>query len=51
MAQKDAIFKNLLSKEKEVEYLINSSYLNEKTKRNFTQAYQTRLKKIKTHSL
>ena len=50
MAQKDAIFKNLISKEKEVEYLINSSYLNEKTKQNFTQAYQTRLKKIKRYS-
>ena len=49
--QKDGIFKNLLSKKEEVEYLINSSYLNERTKRNYTQAYETRLKKIKKSSI
>ena len=49
--QKDGIFKNLLSKKEEVEYLINSSYLNERTKRNYTQAYETRLKKIKKYSI
>ena len=49
--QKDGIFKNLLSKKEEVEYLINSSYLNERTKRNYTQAYETRLKKIKKYSV
>jgi len=49
--QKDGIFENLLSKKEEVEYLINSSYLNERTKRNYTQAYETRLKKIKKSSI
>ncbi len=49
--QKDSIFENLLSKKEEVEYLINSSYLNERTKRNYTQAYETRLKKIKKSSI
>ena len=49
--QKDGIFENLLSKKEEVEYLINSSYLNERTKRNYTQAYETRLKKIKKYSI
>ena len=49
--QKDGIFENLLSKKEEVEYLINSSYLNERTKRNYTQAYETRLKKIKKYSV
>ncbi len=49
--QKDGIFENLLSKKEEVEYLINSSYLNERTKRNYTQAYETSLKKIKKYSV
>lgn len=49
--QKDDVFDNLLSKSEEVENLINASYLNEKTKRNYTQAYQTRLKRIKKHSM
>jgi serine/threonine-protein kinase HipA len=45
--QKDNIFNNLLSKSEEVENLINASFLNEKTMRNYTLAYQTRLKKLK----
>jgi len=49
--QKEDVFNNLLSKKEEVHYLINSSYLNEKTKRNYTQAYEARLKKIKKHSI
>ncbi len=38
--------KSLTSSENKVLVLINASYLNEKTKRNYTQAYQTRLKKL-----
>ena len=38
--------KSLTSNEDKVLALINVSFLNEKTKRNYTQAYQTRLKKI-----
>jgi serine/threonine-protein kinase HipA len=38
--------KSLTSSENTVLALINASYLNEKTKRNYTQAYQTRLKKL-----
>jgi serine/threonine-protein kinase HipA len=38
--------KSLTSSENTVLVLINASYLNEKTKRNYTQAYQTRLKKL-----
>lgn len=45
--QRDDIFDNLLSKSEEVENLINASFLNEKTKRNYTQAYQKRLKRLK----
>ena len=39
-------FKNMISNEDKVLALIKASYLNEKTKRNYTQAYQTRLKKL-----
>lgn len=39
-------FKNIISNEGKVLALINASYLNEKTKLNYTQAYQTRLKKL-----
>lgn len=49
--QKDKIFDNLLSKSEEVENLIDASFLNEETKRNYTQAYQTRLKRIKKYSI
>lgn len=49
--QKDETFNNLLSKSDEVAHLIYSSFLNEKTKRNYIQAYQSRLKKIKKHAL
>ncbi|PKP29267.1 MAG: phosphatidylinositol kinase [Bacteroidetes bacterium HGW-Bacteroidetes-18] len=38
--------KNITTHEDKVLSLINASYLNEKTKRNYTQAYQTRLKKL-----
>ena len=38
--------KSLTSNEDKVLALINVSFLNEKTKRNYTRAYQTRLKKI-----
>ncbi|NCP52694.1 MAG: HipA domain-containing protein [Flavobacteriales bacterium] len=38
--------KNITTHEDKVLSLINASYLNEKTKRNYIQAYQTRLKKL-----
>ena len=45
--QKNAIFNNLLSKSDKVGELVSASFLNEKLKRNYTQVYQTRLKKLK----
>lgn len=44
--QIDKVFKTLTSDEEKVIELVNSSFLNEKTKRNYIQAYQTRLKKL-----
>ncbi len=38
--------KNITINQDKVLSLINASYLNEKIKRNYTQAYQTRLKKL-----
>ena len=35
------------SKSQAVEHFIKASFLNEKSKRNYTQAYQTKLKKLK----
>lgn len=45
--QKNEIFDNLLSKSEKVEKLIGASFLDDKLKRNYLQAYQTRLKKLK----
>lgn len=45
--QTDMIFDKLLANSDKVEGLIESSYLNERTKRNYLQAYQTRLKRLK----
>jgi serine/threonine-protein kinase HipA len=45
--QKDEVINKLLSNSEKVEKLIESSYLNNKTKRNYLQSYQTRLKKMK----
>jgi len=45
--QKDDVFNKLLSNSEKIETLIKASYLNDKTKRNYLQAYQTRLKKMK----
>jgi len=45
--QNDKIFDLLLSSEKDVEKLINASFLNNKIKRNYLQSYQTRLKKLR----
>ncbi len=42
----NGIMKLMLSKSGEVEKLINASFLNESIKRNYWQAYQTRLKKL-----
>lgn len=46
-SQTEKIFSLLLSKEEEVERLISASFLNERTRRNYLQAYQTRLRKLK----
>ncbi len=46
--QKNEVFNKLLSNTQSVEKLVKASYLNAKTKRNYLQAYQTRLKKIKS---
>ncbi|WP_010183000.1 hypothetical protein [Aquimarina agarilytica] len=40
------VFKSITSNEGKVLTLVNASFLNEKTKRNYTQAYQTKLKKL-----
>ena len=44
--QTDRIWDELLSHEDKVAALIEASYLNEKTKRNYLQAYQARYKKL-----
>ena len=44
--QSTKIFKEITSHEDKVLDLIELSYLDEKTKRNYAQAYQTRLKKL-----
>ncbi|PCJ96274.1 MAG: phosphatidylinositol kinase [Flavobacteriaceae bacterium] len=45
--QKGDVFNKLLSNSDKIETLIKASYLNDKTKRNYLQAYQTRLKRMK----
>lgn len=40
------VFKTLISNEESVLDLIEASFLNDKTKRNYKQGYQTRLKKL-----
>lgn len=44
--QLDKVFQNLTSNQDKVLTLINASFLSQKLKRNYTQAYQTRLKKL-----
>jgi len=44
--QIDKIFKDLTSKENQVYQLIEASFLSDQLKRNYKQAYQTRLKKL-----
>jgi serine/threonine-protein kinase HipA len=44
--QVEKVFENLTSKQNKVLTLIEASFLNEKMKRNYTQGYQTRLKKL-----
>jgi serine/threonine-protein kinase HipA len=44
--QVDKIFESMLSNSEKVTSLIDSSFLNESSKRNYLQAYQTRLKKL-----
>ncbi len=51
--QGDTILNVLLSKQDEVEKLIHASFLNDKTKRNYLQSYQTRYKRLtpENHSM
>lgn len=44
--QSKKAFENITTNEDKVLALINLSYLDDQTKRNYTQAYQTRLKKL-----
>ncbi|GAB1857359.1 HipA domain-containing protein [Flavobacteriaceae bacterium MHTCC 0001] len=44
--QVDRIFTNLTANQDTVLALVNASYLDDKTKREYVQAYQTRLKKL-----
>jgi serine/threonine-protein kinase HipA len=44
--QRDGILDKLLSNSEKVVGLINASYLNDKAKRTYLQAYQTKLKKL-----
>jgi len=44
--QTETIFSNLLSNSKKVADLINASYLNDRFKRTYLQAYQTRYKQL-----
>ena len=44
--QSAKVFENITTNEDKVLALINLSYLDDKTKRNYIQAYQTRLKKL-----
>lgn len=44
--QIDLFLKITTSNSEKIEQLINASFLNDKTKKNFLQAYQTRLKKL-----
>lgn len=44
--QVQKVYTHLTNKDKKVSELIDVSYLNDKIKRNFKQAYQTRLKKL-----
>jgi serine/threonine-protein kinase HipA len=41
------VFDNLLTNEDKVAFLVNASFLSDPLKRNYLQAYQTRLKKLK----
>ena len=45
--QVDEVFGKLLSNQEKVAELVEASYLNERSKRSYLQAYQTRLKKLK----
>jgi serine/threonine-protein kinase HipA len=44
--QIESIFKTMLSGPEKVKAFVNASFLNERSKRNYLQAYQTRLKKM-----
>jgi serine/threonine-protein kinase HipA len=42
----DSVFKTMLANADKVQTLIEASFLHERAKRNYLQAYQTRLKKL-----
>ena len=42
----EKVFKELTSKQNEVKTFIEASFLDEKTKRNYLQCYQTRVNKL-----
>ena len=44
--QIDLVLKNMTSNPEKIEQLINASFLNDKTKKNYLQTYQTRLRKM-----
>lgn len=44
--QIDKVFHDLIANQDEVLALVEASFLNEKSKRNYTQAYQTRMKNL-----
>lgn len=44
--QTNKVFNNLLSNQDKVVRLIDASFLSDKLKRNYLQAYQTRLNKL-----
>ena len=44
--QVNKVFNNLLSNQDKVEMLIDASFLSDKLKRSYLQAYQTRLNKL-----
>lgn len=46
LRQLDAIFNELTNNSEKVYSLIEASYLNDKIKRNYTQAYQTRISRL-----
>lgn len=49
--QKDVVINNLFTNSEKIEKLVGVSYLSDKVKRNYLQAYQTKLKKLKKNNI